>query len=320
MHLRLITTICIGVALFALAPFSPVFSQEQASDETNDYTLPRSYTQEDLTVLVGNVQRPNGIVWLNDNLYTACSGDWTLYEIQAVTGATITYVNGIRNAYTLHAETTESGFNLWIPDHDTNRVMLVDERRVSPQVIASESLDAPWGITPLNDTEFLITNLRGNDIVLTNRAGETRQVLTGLRNPTGIAANNGFVYVANNGSARRAIEWFVASDIPTADDTIATENVMQPLVTGLQNVSGMVLADDGYLYFAYALGSRGVVGRVQPDECRDGGCTNEDVEIVVFTELEAPLAGLSISPDMRLFVHTLFQPEIYWLQLYPETS
>jgi hypothetical protein len=47
----------------------------------------------------------------------------------------------------------------------------------------------------------------------------------------------------------------------------------------------------------------------------EGGCTNDQVEIVVFTELAAPLAGLTISPDMRLFVHTMFSPDIYWVQL-----
>jgi hypothetical protein len=88
------------------------------------------------------------------------------------------------------------------------------------------------------------------------------------------------------------------------------------LVSGLQNTTGLVLGPDGYLYFAYALGTRGVVGRVDPDVCRErGGCSNTDVEIVVFTELAAPLAGLTISPDMRLFVHTMFSPDIYWVQL-----
>jgi hypothetical protein len=31
--------------------------------------------------------------------------------------------------------------------------------------------------------------------------------------------------------------------------------------------------------------------------------------------LETPLAGLTVTPDMRLFVHTMFQPSIYWAQL-----
>lgn len=323
MHLYMAIIGCLlGLAIFSI-PSVELTSQENTTAEEDAeqreaYILPRSYTQEDLTILVGNVQRPNGIVWLDENLYTACSGDWTLYEIHAVTGATITYVNGIRNAHVLHAEATEAGFNLWIPDFDTNRLMLVDERRLSPRVMVAEGLDGPWGITPLNDTEFLVTNVRANNIVIANRSGETREIVTELRSPAGIVAQDGFVYVANNGSARRAIEWFAASDIPSEEDD-AVQEIVQPLVTGLQNVSGVVLADDGYLYFTYALGTRGVVGRVDPDVCRDETCTNEDVEIVVFTELQAPLAGLTITPDLRLFVHTIFQPELYWLELYPET-
>ena len=82
------------------------------------------------------------------------------------------------------------------------------------------------------------------------------------------------------------------------------------------NSGQLAFGPDGYLYFTYALGTRGVVGRVNPEECRDGGCANADVEIVLFTELPAPLAGLTISPDMRLFVHTIYRPEIYWVQLY----
>ena len=63
-----------------------------------------------------------------------------------------------------------------------------------------------------------------------------------------------------------------------------------------------------------------MVGRVQPEKCSEqGGCSNEDVELVLYSDLEAPLAGLTISPDMRLFVHSLFSPDIYWAQL-PEAS
>jgi hypothetical protein len=87
-------------------------------------------------------------------------------------------------------------------------------------------------------------------------------------------------------------------------------------VSGLQNTTGLQLASDGYLYFAYSLGTRGIVGRVDPLVCMEnGGCTNEQVEIVVYTELQAPLAGLTITPDMRLFVHTMFSPDLYWARI-----
>ncbi len=76
------------------------------------------------------------------------------------------------------------------------------------------------------------------------------------------------------------------------------------------------MAADGLLYFSYSLGTRGVVGRVNPATCREnGGCSSEQVEIVVYSELAAPLSGLTISPDMELFIHSIFSPEIYWVDL-----
>lgn len=274
--------------------------------------LPRSFTQEDMSVLVGNVQRPNGMVWFEDQLYTACAGDWTLYRIDSRNAETITFVTGVQNAHMVHAEATESGFNLWIPDANTDRLVRIDQSRFAPTVITTEGLDAPWGIVDLDDEHFLVSNLRSDNIVVVNRDGELREGLVGLRGPAGLERNDDIVYVANNGSARRAIEWF---DINDLDAEEAVEGITQPLVSGLQNVSNVVLAADGYLYFTYALGSRGVVGRVNPTACYEEGCSNDDVEIVVFTELPAPLAGLTISDDMRLFVHTIFRPELYWVQL-----
>jgi len=292
-----------------------------ANIETDDTTntefprkLARSYTQADLSVLVGNVQRPNGIVWFDNHLYTACNGDWTLYRVDDTSGETITFVFGLQNAHDMVAETTDDGFNIWAPDFDTNRLLRIDQRQGAPLEITSDKLDGPWGITPINDEHFLISNVRGNNIVMTNRLGEVTEVINGLRSPAGMASDGDYVYVANNGSARRAVEWFNANDL--SEDEVT--DITQPLVSGLQNASSLVMAEDGFLYFTYALGTRGVVGRVDPVQCRDDGCTNEDVEIVVFTELQAPLAGLTITPDMRLFVHTIFRPEIYWVRLYDE--
>lgn len=280
--------------------------------------LPRSYTQEDLSVLVGNVQRPNGITYIDNFLFTACNGDWTMYRIDSVTGQTITYVFGIRNAHQMISQDTNAGFNLWIPDFDTNQFMRIDHTASAPQLIAQDNLDGPWGIADLNEEQFLISNLRADNLVLVDTEGNSNVAVEGLRAPAGLIVDGDYVYVANNSSARRAIEWFSVDDLNIDDEGNVTlvEDITQPLVTGLQNTSSLVLADDGYLYFSYALGTRGVVGRINPEECRDGGCTNEQIEIVLFTELTAPLAGLTISPDMRLFVHTIYRPEIYWVELY----
>jgi sugar lactone lactonase YvrE len=273
--------------------------------------LLQPWTQADLSILTGNVQRPNGIVWHNNKLYVICTGDSTIYELDDSTAETRAYIFGVHNAHTMYAETMPDGeLNLWVPDFQTNRLLRVDRNGVET---VSTTLAGPWGIARVDEDEFLVTNLQANNTVRINRSGEMTEVLTDLRSPTGIVTHEDYIYVANTGSARRAIEWV------GLDETLnASENSpqVQPLVSGLQNVTGLEMAEDGYLYFAYALGTRGVVGRVDPAICRDnGGCSNDQVEIIVYTELAAPLAGLTIAPDMRLFVHTMFSPDIYWVQL-----
>lgn len=270
-------------------------------------------TQKDLSVLTGNVQRPNGFGWHNNKLYSACNGDWTLYEIDDTTGATTTYIYGVRNAHTLFIEEISSNeINLWIPDFDTNSLLRVNRNRAPERVTGD--LRGPWGIISLDGNNFLVTNLLGNSLTKVNRNGTTQEIINNLRSPTGITADENYIYIANNGSARRSIEWLERQSIieQTSDDIL----IPKPLVSGLQSTTGLALGPDGYLYFAYSLGTRGIVGRVDPELCRDnGGCTNEQIEIVIYTDLASPLAGLTISPDMRLFVHTIFRPEIYWVQL-----
>lgn len=286
-------------------------SEETEEDETPVVRITEPYTQADLNVLNGNVQRPNGILWHNDMLYTVCNGDWTLYEINSRSGDTRTYIYGIRNGHSLYVEdVTENSVDLWIPDYDMNALMLVNQQR-APQTVVS-NLEGPWGIDYFDEGNFLVTNLTGNNITLINRSGTATEVMSELRSPTGIVVEDDFVYFANNGSARRSIEWV------SRDDILEESPSPQPLASGLQNVTGLTMGADGYLYFAYALGTRGVVGRLDPEVCREEGCSNDEIEIVLYTELAAPLAGLTISPDMRLFVHTMFRPEIYWLQLNTE--
>lgn len=296
------------------ATFTPITSatvQVEATAESTAQPLIEPLTQADLSILTGNVQRPNGIAFFNEKLYTACNGDFTVYEIDSVTASTRTYIWGVRNAHTLHAENDANGeLNLWVPDFQQNQLVRVDRNGVDAVI---SDLQGPWGIAYLNESEFLVSNLLDDSLIVANREGQARRVLTDLRSPTGIATDTDYIYFANTGSARRAIEWIAKSEVP-ADEASALP-MPKSLVTGLQNTSGMVMAADGYLYFAYSLGTRGVVGRVNPETCREEGCTNEQVEIVLYTELAAPLAGLAISPDMRLFVHTIFSPDIYWVQL-----
>jgi hypothetical protein len=294
---------------------APTTSAIEVTRPTLATTDLRQYTQADLRIIVGNVQRPNGVVWYDGNLYAACSGDFTLYEIDAITGSTVTFSSGVRDTNVLWVEELEAGgFNLWLPDFDTNQLLRGDHLRGLPEVVVNENLNGPWGLAYVDASNFLITNALGDNIVLANRDGTSSIVMDGLRYPTGIVVNGEYGYVANRGSARRAMEWFNITDI---DPESISNELTRPLVSGLQNVSNLILADDGFLYFTYALAERGVVGRVDPEMCRDGGCTNEQVEIVILTDgRTAPLAGLTISDDMRLFVHTVYDSEIFWVQLY----
>jgi hypothetical protein len=268
-----------------------------------------SYTQEDLVVLTGNVQRPNGMVWFGDDqLYIACNGDWTLYKTDSRTGATISYIFGLRNAHAMYAETDSDGeLRVYAPDFERNSFVRI--MRTGVRTVAS-GLEGPWGLAYVDPERFVVSNVNGNTVQLINRDIDIAPItiLQDLRSPTGIAVEGNYVYVANNGSARRAIEWAVLDESGAA--------VPQPLVSGVQNVTNIELGPDGNLYFAYSLGSRGVVGRVNPATCRDnGGCDATQVHIVLYTELPAPLAGLTVSDDLRLFVHTIYRPELYWVQL-----
>lgn len=287
-------------------------TEEAETDEGYGWTpLTRPFAQTDLRVLTGNVQRPNGVVWHNDKLYSVCNGDWTIYELDSFTGSTQSYIYGVRNGHSLIVDVLDDDrFELWVPDYDTNTLLRVNPIR-APQPVATD-LQGPWGIVSLDDEHFLITNLTGNNLVRVSRAGEVETLINDLRSPTGLALAEDVVFIGNNGSARRSIEWVALDDLLDEDADVE----LRPLVTGLQNATGLLLGPDGMLYFAYALGTRGVIGRVDPQVCMDnGGCTNDQTEVVLFTELAAPLAGLTISDDMRLFIHTIFRPEIYWVQL-----
>lgn len=281
---------------------------EGAEDERTPFT---PLTQNDLSIVTGNVQRPNGIVWHDGKLYTACTGDGTVYEIDALTGSTLTYIWGIRNAHSLYAENEGTTLNLWIPDFQANALNLVTRSGVEPIVTG---LDGPWGIRYIDEERFLVSNILSDTINLLTRDGENTVALEGLASPTGIDHDEETLYVANNGSTRRSIEYYALDDVLRGSmDELPEERL---LVGGLQNVTGIELGSDGYLYFAYALGTRGIVGRVEPQTCMEnGGCTNEQVEIVIYTELAAPLAGLTISPDMQLYIHTMFSPDLYWAQI-----
>ncbi len=269
-------------------------------------------TQADLAIITGNVQRPNGITWFENKLYTACTGDATVYEIDDTTGQTRAYIYGLRNAQTLYVENdANQNLTMWVPDYQMNTLTKITRTRIDTIV---RNLNGPWGISYVDEQHFLLTNLLGNTIDLLGRDGSDQVLMEGLSSPMGIVHDDETVYVANYGSTRRSVEWYSLNSVLNGQQPGEGENHV--LVSGLQNVTDLQLGSDGNLYFAYALGNRGLVGRVDPKVCQaNGGCTNDQVEIVLYSDLIVPLAGLAITPDMRMFVHTMFTPEIYWAQI-----
>ncbi len=286
-----------------------VESAEAESDSAGTVSsvpLASPFLQDDLALLVGNVQRPNGFVWYDNSLFTLCNGDWTIYKIDDQTGDTITFVFGTRDGNTLMIEDTVAGFDLWVPDPETGTLWKVDQRRSAP-VRVTAGLEAPWGITRLDETRILVTDTKLNSIVEVIDGGGIHEIHSALRSPTGIARQEQFIYFANGGSARRGIEYFEREEN-------GQYSAVKPLISSLQNTTNIAMGSDGNLYFAFALGTRGVIGRIDPSICHETGCSNDDVELVVFSDIPAPLA-ITLSDDLRLFLHSRFRPEIYWLQL-----
>ena len=294
------SSVKIAAIILLLCMCLPALGQDATATPTSVPQPP--YLQGDLTLLVGNVQRPNGLVYHDGSLFTVCNGDWTIYKVDAETGESISFVFGVHNGNSLIAESTDSGFDLFVPDPETGTLWQLDQRRQSPVKVADE-LAAPWGVTRLDDETLLISDTRKNAILAVDSEGGTMTLLDGLRAPTGITHQDGSLFIANGGSARRGIEVY---DIES--------EALSPLVSGAQNISNIALGADGLLYFAYALGTRGVVGRIDPTLCLDEGCGGDDIEPVVFSDVPAPLA-ITLSDDMRLFLHSRYRPEIYRVQL-----
>jgi hypothetical protein len=288
-----------------LIPHPDALAFAQGDDERIE-----PFVQSDFNLLTGSVQRPNGMFWYDGFVYAGCAGDWTIYRLHDTTGETITYQFGVRNTHSMYVEADEDGgTDLWAVDFQENvfvSVNLGSERGMLP---VREGLAGPWGLAPsATDDTFFITEWGSDNLINVTRDGEITVVASDFADPSGIVATEDTIYVGNNGSARRSIEWLDISE--------GSSTTPHSLVSGLQDVTNVVMGPDDYLYFAYALGSRGVVGRVDPEVCKEqNGCTNTQVELVVWTELAAPLAGLIITPEMRLYVHTMFGTEIYWLDM-----
>lgn len=260
------------------------------------------FLQTDFVVLTGDVQRPNGLFWHDGFIYTSCAGDKTLYRLNDTTGETATYITGVGNAHSLYVE---DGPVIWAADFQANVLWRISHE--TGRVAIREGLSGPWGLAASQtDDTFYVTEWGSDNLLNITREGEVRVVASGFDDPSGLVVTDELIYIVNNGSVRRSVEWL----------QLGEDAESEPLVSGLQDATNVALGPDGLLYIAYGLGSRGVIGRVDPLACQEkGGCTNVDVQLVVWTEMPAPLAGLTITPDMRLFVHTMFGTEIYWLQL-----
>lgn len=292
------------VLLIALQPVGAV-QPDPTPTAPDGGTLP--FTQADLREFTGNVSRPNGMVWLNDEIFVVCAGDQTVYKLYGTSGATDTYIYGVMDAHTIYAEQQANGaVDLWVPDYKAGSLLRVTPTDV--EVIASDMF-GPWGIVFLTRTTFLVSNRLNGMVELVTRSGERVPYLEGLALPTGLAHDTRFLYVANSGDPDRAVEWYPLQMTP--DDQTVGEHT---LISGLDRVMSIQVGPDGYLYFAYEKDELGVIGRIDPEQCRtNGGCTAEEVEPVVLTEMPAPLAGLTFAPDGRLFFHERYGTSLYWV-------
>jgi hypothetical protein len=265
------------------------------------------FVQSNLTEFTGDVARPNGMAWLNGNIYIVCAGDQTVYKLYGTSGITDTYIYGVRDAHTIYAEEQENqAVNLWVPDYRAGSLLRVTAASV--EEIAS-GMFGPWGIAYLDPTTFLISNRINGVIELVTREGERTPVIEGLSRPTGLDHDGQYLYVANSGDPDRAVEWY---PLPTARNSETVD--ADVLVSGPVSVMALRMGPDRNLYFAYDHNGVGIIGRVDPEECRaNSGCTLDDVEPVVVADLEAPLAGLTFSPDGRLFFHERYGSSLYWV-------
>jgi len=265
------------------------------------------FTQADLVRFEGRVARPNGMIWHKDKIYIICAGDQTIYQLYGTTGVTETYIHGITDAHTLYAEEDDGEFILWVPDYERGTLLRITATDI--ETMATD-LVGPWSILYLNPTTFLISNRLSGTIEAVNRAGKRTEILTGLSLPTGIVRDGRYLYVANSGDPARAIEWY---DLFADNNGEVADHLLIP---GLVYVMGMQLGSDGKLYFAYSQNGLGAVGRIDPVECRlKGGCTADEIERVLVSDMNAPLAGLTFSPDGRLFVHQRHGTGLYWMSL-----
>ncbi|WP_119066046.1 hypothetical protein [Aggregatilinea lenta] len=269
-------------------------------------------TQADLVWFTGNVARPNGMVWLDDLIYVICEGDKTIYKLYGTSGATDTYIYGILDAHTLYAEEDGDGnVLLWVPDYRAGKLLLITVGGV--ETVAS-ALAGPWGIVPLGSTNFLISDHLAGTVEFISRTGERQTFVEGLARPTGLEYDGSLLYVANSGASERAIEWYEL--VATRGDE---PHVGDVLVRGLEDVMALRIGPDDKLYFAYDEEGLGVIGRVDPAVCRENdGCGPDEIERVVMTDMDAPLAGLTFAPDGRLFFHERYGERLYWAQAIEE--
>jgi hypothetical protein len=267
------------------------------------------FSQADLVAYDGDVARPNGMVWLDDNLYVICEGDQTIYKLYGTSGVTDTYIYGITDAYAIYAEEQDNGeVHLWVPDYKIGALLRITPARVD--TIAS-GMTGPWGIVYLDESTFLISSRLNGTVEFVTRTGEKIPLLQGLSLPTGLSRDDQYLYVANSGDPDRAVEWY---PLPTSRS--ADESDEHLLVSGLARVMNIQVGPDNNLYISYEDDGTGVVGRIDPAECREnGGCTADQVERVITTNMEAPLAGLTFAPDGRLFLHQRYGETLYWMQI-----
>ena len=175
------------------------------------------------------MQRPNGIAWFNNKLYTACTGDGTVYEIDDTTGADarLHLRHSRMRKRSTSKQDAQNNLTLWVPDYQANTLTKVTRSGVET---VARNLHGPWGIAYVDEQHFLLTNLLEQYASTCSAAmGTIRFCWKTWRRRWGLFMMIETLYVANYGSTRRSIEWYRFDAVLNgADQTPATSDQSCP--------------------------------------------------------------------------------------------
>ena len=118
-------------------------------------------------------------------------------RINDTTGDTITFVFGVKNGNTLIAEHTDEGFDLWVPDSDSNVLWKVDQNRSAP-VSINDQLDYTMGHSTERCREHSSSQTqKATPSLEVSESGVANSISNRLKvSPTGMARHDDYIYTS----------------------------------------------------------------------------------------------------------------------------